>query len=408
MAFPWNRGDAQDQIAPAHARRRARGRRARQEEAQTERTNLTSDQRHQRVAWGVGAGLLVLVLGIVVFGFYNEFYKPPRVWAGSVRDQEFKMGDLVERIRVLQGLSGKVDLSTVPFEYLRNLINAEVLRQAAPGLGFSLTDEDVNQVLRAQFYPQVPEGQQSNPGQLEEEFQNSYNIFLARTSLTDAEFRVIVKEQLALQQLGMMLGRTIPETAPHVEVEWIRADIDGRSDVAAVRRRLGDEQGVGGENFAKVASEVGTSAGFADQQGYVGWVPKGAFPGLDDALFGDDERDRPPLAIGEISGPLFTQDGVYIARILSGPEDREFTFQMHNKLNGELVTKWQNDEQAKGADEGWLRMNFNSKLYSWVADQVALSAARVAPGQQGAPPGPGSQGGLQGLPGGQGFPGGQR
>ena len=408
MAFPWNRGDAQDQIAPAGARRRARGRRARQEEAQTERTNLTSDQRHQRVAWGVGAGLLVLVLGIVVFGFYNEFYKPPRVWAGSVRDQEFKMGDLVERIRVLQGLSGKVDLSTVPFEYLRNLINAEVLRQAAPGLGFSLTDEDVNQVLRAQFYPQVPEGQQSNPGQLEEEFQNSYNIFLARTSLTDAEFRVIVKEQLALQQLGMMLGRTIPETAQHVEVEWIRADIDGRSDVAAVRRRLGDEQGVGGENFAKVASEVGTSAGFADQQGYVGWVPKGAFPDLDDALFGDDERDRPPLAIGEISGPLFTQDGVYIARILSGPEDREFTFQMHNKLNGELVTKWQTDEQAKGADEGCLRMNFNSKLYSWVADQGALSAARVAPGQQGAPPGPGSQGGLQGLPGGQGFPGGQR
>ena len=408
MAFPWNRGDAQDQITPAAARRRARGRRARQEEAQTERTNLTSDQRHQRVAWGVGAGLLVLVLGIVVFGFYNEFYKPPRVWAGSVRDQEFKMGDLVERIRVLQGLSGKVDLSTVPFEYLRNLINAEVLRQAAPGLGFSLTDDDVNQVLRAQFYPQVPEGQQSNPGQLEEEFQNSYNIFLARTSLTDAEFRVIVKEQLALQQLGMMLGRTIPETAPHVEVEWIRADSDGRSDVAAVRRRLGDGQGVGGENFAKVASEVGTSAGFADQQGYVGWVPKGAFPDLDDALFGDDERDRPPLAIGEISGPLFTQDGVYIARILSGPEDREFTFQMHNKLNGELVTKWQNDEQAKGADEGWLRMNFNSKLYSWVADQVALSAPRVAPGQQGAPPGPGSQGGLQGLPGGQGFPGGQR
>ena len=351
---------------------------------------------------------MVLVLGIVVFGFYNEFYKPPRVWAGSVRDQEFKMGDLVERIRVLQGLSGQVDLSTVPFEYLRNLINAEVLRQAAPGLGFSLTDDDVNQVLRAQFYPQVPEGQQSNPGQLEEEFQNSYNIFLARTSLTDAEFRVIVKEQLALQQLGMMLGRTIPETAPHVEVEWIRADIDGRSDVAAVRRRLGDEQGVGGENFAKVASEVGTSAGFADQQGYVGWVPKGAFPGLDDALFGDDERDRPPLAIGEISGPLFTQDGVYIARILSGPEDREFTFQMHNKLNGELVTKWQNDEQAKGADEGWLRMNFNSKLYSWVADQVSLSAPREAPGQQGAPPGPGSPGGLQGLPGGQGFPGGQR
>ena len=219
---------------------------------------------------------------------------------------------------------------------------------------------------------------------------------------------MIVKEQLALQQLAQMLSRTIPETVEHVEVEWIRADIDGRSDVAAVRRRLGGEAGVGGEDFAKVASEVGVSAGFADQQGYVGWVPKGAFPNLDDALFSDAADDKESLPVGEISGPLYTQDGVYIVRKLSGPEDRGFTLQMRSKLNGELVTKWQNDEQAKGADEGWLKMNFNSKWYSWVADQVALSAPRVAPGQQGAPPGQGGPGGLQGAPGGQGFPGGQR
>ena len=189
MAFPWNRGDAQNQTTPADARRRARGRRARQVEAKVEHSNLSREQRHQRVAWGVGAGLLILVLGIVAFGFYNEFYRPPRVWAGSVREQEFKMGDLVERIRVLQGLTGQVDLSTVPFEYLRDLINAEVLRQAAPSLGFDLSDEAIDQAVRSQFYPVVPDGQQSNPGQLEEEYQNSYNIFLARTSLTDKEFR---------------------------------------------------------------------------------------------------------------------------------------------------------------------------------------------------------------------------
>ena len=210
MAFPWNRGDGQDQTAPADARRRARGRRARQEEARVESSRSTREQRHERLAWGIGAGLLVLVIGIVVFGFYQEFYRPPRVWAGSVRDQEFKMGDLVERIRVLQGLSGQVDLSTVPFEYLRNLLNAEVLRQAAPNLGFSLTDEDIDGVIRAQFYPAVPEGQQSDPGQLDEEFRNNYQIFLARTGLADTDFRVIVREQLALQQLGLMLGRSIP------------------------------------------------------------------------------------------------------------------------------------------------------------------------------------------------------
>jgi parvulin-like peptidyl-prolyl isomerase len=358
------------------------------------------------LAWGIGAGLLVLVIGIVVFGFYQEFYRPPRVWAGSVRDQEFKMGDLVERIRVLQGLSGQVDLSTVPFEYLRNLLNAEVLRQAAPNLGFSLTDEDIDEVIRAQFYPAVPEGQQSDPGQLDEEFRNNYQIFLARTGLADTDFRVIVREQLALQQLGLMLGRSIPETTEQVEVEWIRSEIEGRIDVGAVRARLGSEKTGDGEEFAKVAGEVGVPGGFADQTGYVGWVPKGAFPELDGALFGDEERDLPPLEVGEISGPIFTQDGIYIVHLLTGPTDREFSNQMRNKLNIELVTKWQTDQQLRGANEGWLRMNFNSKWYAWVADQVRLSAPRVAPGQQGAP----GQGppGSQGAPGGQGFPGGQR
>lgn len=400
MAFPWNRGDGQDQTAPADARRRARGRRARQEEARAESSRSTREKRHEKLAWGIGSGLLVLVIGIVVFGFYQEFYRPPRVWAGSVRDQEFKMGDLVERIRVLQGLSGQVDLSTVPFEYLRDLLNAEVLRQAAPNLGFRLTDEDIDGVIKSQFYPSVPEGQESDPGQLDQEFQNNYQIFLARTGLADADFRVIVQEQIALQQLGLMLGRTIPETTEQVEVEWIRTEIEGRIDVGAVRARLGTEKTGGGEDFIKVAGEVGVPAGFADRTGYVGWVPKGAFPELDGALFGDEERDIPPLEVGEISGPIFTQNGIYIVRLLTGPTDRDFSNQMRNKLNVELVTKWQTDEQIRGANAGWLRMNFNSKWYAWVADQVRLSAPRGDPGQQGAPG--------QGAPGGQGFPGGPR
>ena len=400
MAFPWNRGDGQDQTAPADARRRARGRRARQEEARAESSRSTREKRHEKLAWGIGSGLLVLVIGIVVFGFYQEFYRPPRVWAGSVRDQEFKMGDLVERIRVLQGLSGQVDLSTVPFEYLRDLLNAEVLRQAAPDLGFRLTDEDIDGVIKSQFYPSVPEGQESDPGQLDQEFQNNYQIFLARTGLADADFRVIVQEQIALQQLGLMLGRTIPETTEQVEVEWIRTEIEGRIDVGAVRARLGTEKTGGGEDFIKVAGEVGVPAGFADRTGYVGWVPKGAFPELDGALFGDEERDIPPLEVGEISGPIFTQNGIYIVRLLTGPTDRDFSNQMRNKLNVELVTKWQTDEQIRGANAGWLRMNFNSKWYAWVADQVRLSAPRGNPGQQGAPG--------QGAPGGQGFPGGPR
>ena len=385
MAFPWNRSNAPTGVTPAAGRRRGRARRARQAEVRAEPARLTREKRHQRLAIGVGSSLLLLVFGVVSFGFWQEFYHPPRVWAGSVRDVEFTMGDLVQRIRVLQGLSGRVDLSTVPFEYLKNLLDAEVLRQSAPGLGINLTDEDIEAALRGSFYPTPPAGQESDPGQLDEEFRNNYQIFLARTSLTDADYRIILEERLLLRQLTGLLGLSIQDPQEQVEIEWIRLDLQGNVDAAAVRRRLGDEDSPG-EDFGKVAGEVSQPGQFSNEVGYVGWVPRLAFPGLDRILYGDEEGDREPLGVGEISLPLFTQDGIYIIHKLSGPTEKELSGLMRFKLNTELVVNWQNEQQLAGSEAGWLRMNFNSRLYSWVADQVQLSALRTPQGQ-----GPGSR-----------------
>ena len=113
-------------------------------------TRLQEERSRQRLAITIGIMLILAVFAIVAVGLYREFIKPPRVTAGEVRGVKFTMGDLVERIRVLQGINryqqgGFVDLSVVPFEYLQNMLNAEVLRQAAPGLGFSTTDEDIEE-----------------------------------------------------------------------------------------------------------------------------------------------------------------------------------------------------------------------------------------------------------------------
>ena len=330
---------------------------------------------------GVAGALMLIIFGIVAFGFYEEFYKPPRVWAGSVGEVEFTMGDLVERIRVLQGLSGQVDLSTVPFEYLRDMLNAQVLRRASPGLGINITDEDVEEGIKNQFYPSTPEGQPTDPGQLDEEYRNNYQIFLARTSLADEDFREIMEERLALAHLHALLGAGIEDTQEHVEVQWIRMQPQDNVDSTAVRRRLDSEA------FAKVASEISAqSAIYADPTGYVGWVPRGAFPELDDVLFGNDEEGKEALPEGEISEPLFTQAGIYIIQKLSGPSEQEISDRMRIKLNNELVFKWQNEQQLRGSEDGWLRMNFNSKYYAWVADQVKLSAPRTGQQAQGGNP----------------------
>ncbi len=379
MAFPWNRTTGAEQTAPAEGRRRARGRRARRREARSETApvRLSREARHQRAAFAIGILLLLVVFGVVSFGYYQEFYRPPRVWAGSVRNVEFKMGDLVQRIRVLQGISGRVDLSIVPFEYLSNLLDAEVLRQASPGLGISITEEDIDRALRDQFYPTEQPGQNTDPGQLEEEFRNTYQIFLARTGLSEDDFERILEEQLALGYLRAILNSTIEDTQEHVEIRWIRLEVESGVDASAVKDRLETE------DFAKVASEVSVAGNFSDPRGYVGWAPRKAFPGLDDLLFGDEEKGKEPLEPGEIGDPEFSQDGIYIVQVLSGPEEREISDLMRAKLSLELVKKWQSEQQLQGAEGGWLRMNFNSEWYAWVADQVHLSAPRADLGQGG-------------------------
>jgi parvulin-like peptidyl-prolyl isomerase len=324
--------------------------------------------------------LILAIVAIVAVGYYREFWEPPRVMAGEVRGERFSMGDLVERIRVLQGINryqgGRVDLSTVPFQYLQDLIHAEILRQAAPGLGITVTEEQIDEAIRNQFYPTPPAGQEADPGQLDREFQNNYTNFLTQVRLSEEEYRYLVEEQLLQLGLFQHLGGDIPEVMEQVEVEWVRLDPESQVVPQEVRDRLDIE------DFAAVAAEVGQSAGFANSEGYVGYVPRGAFPDLDPVLFGDEEKKTEPLAVGEISDPVFTQDGTYIIRKISGPEERKLEDPMRRKLNLQMVENWRNEQLSRGSQEGWLKINFNSDRYAWVADQVRLTAPRVDRPQQ--------------------------
>ena len=133
MVFPRS---PEESLPQAPGNRRRRRRRASPEDAQRQSERRALDTRRQKIAIGIGVGLILVVLGIVGVGYYLEFFRPPRELAGQVRDVRFTMGDLVDRIRVLQGINryqgGRVDLSTVPFEYLQDMIQAEIVRQAAP------------------------------------------------------------------------------------------------------------------------------------------------------------------------------------------------------------------------------------------------------------------------------------
>ena len=304
MVFPRS---PEESLPQAPGNRRRRRRRASPEDAQRQSERRALDTRRQKIAIGIGVGLILVVLGIVGVGYYLEFFRPPRELAGQVRDVRFTMGDLVDRIRVLQGINryqgGRVDLSTVPFEYLQDMIQAEIVRQAAPGLGFSVTDEDIDRELRRRFRPQPPEGQVVDEGQLDQEYENALTTFLTSTKLSEDEYRRLVEEELLRQQLALLIDTGIPAEVEQVEVAWMRMEQDGPVDPQEVRNRLVRE------NFGVVAAEVNVPDGSPTRRATWAGCPRAPFPNLTTSCMGTRNETGKPCRWGKSATPTSRRRG---------------------------------------------------------------------------------------------------
>ena len=300
------------------------------------------------------------------------------VIAGEVRGVRFTMGDLVERIRVLQGINryqgGQVDFSRIPFQLLTDLLHAEILRQAAPGLSIDVTDALIDDAIRNQFRPEPGPGQEVTDEQLDAEFDNTYKNFLTQVNLTDDAYRRIMEERLHQSTLfGIMLG-SLPEEAPQVELQAIALSLNSTASPEAVRERL-----VLGEDFGSVSREISGS------EGYIGWVPEGAFPEFDSYIFGANEvaqdgtATRKPalLEAREISAPIYIDETIFIIQTIGGPETRDVEAQMLFQMASARVEQWKDDQLQRGSEDGWVKINFDSNRYAWVTDQVRLTASQA-------------------------------
>ncbi|MCY4416603.1 MAG: SurA N-terminal domain-containing protein [Chloroflexi bacterium] len=388
LPLPWKRSaDTAAEDTPAVSDRRPTRRRggrnrrvgiADEDAALAARIRRSAERKRQRIALILGAVLILVIVGVVMAGVYQAFIHPPRVMAGEVRGVRFSMGDLVERIRVLQGIDryqgGQVDLSTIPFQLLTDLLHAEILRQAAPGLGINLTDEQIEEAIRNRFRPEPQPGQEVDDAQLDAEYQNTYTGFLTQVNLTDDAYRRIVEEQLQQRELFTRMLASIPEQAPQVELQIIGLSINSDAAPEAVKERIEL-----GEDFATVSREL------TGNDGYLGWVPQGAFPEFDRYLFGEavvDESgatvEKPPLLeAGEVSGPIFEDQTIFLIQAIGDVETREIEPAMQFQMAGARVDEWKDNQLTQGTTDGWVKINFDSNRYAWVTEQVRLTRPRV-------------------------------
>ena len=339
------------------------------------RPSSPGDRRRLRIALILGGVIFLVVAGIASYGFYDKFVAPNQVLASRVGSVVYTQGDLVDRMRLIQAATEAVggeslDFTRVPFQVLQDMTGSEIIRQLAPArFRIDVTDEDVDRALRFRFFPRVSEDQEALPGQLEQEFKDNYRMFLSRAHLSSSEYLQIVEEDIYRGKLREELGDRIPSVTEQVEVRWIRIASNFDPGAGASGPTAADISGLlQTESFEDVARQMSRGFVYADNSGYVGWVPRGAFPSLDKYLYGDEERL--PLRLGEVSEPAFFQDAHYLIKVTAGPERQQVSEEMRERLKDQSLENWLTDQKRIGAQEGWLEVNFSSELYAWANKQV--------------------------------------
>ena len=341
----------------------------------------------------LGIGLLAIA-GVAIAYWYTQLYRPPRVEAAVVNDVRFNQGDLVKRVRMIQASQGWnpaafVDLTSIlrvlynpdieitsgPFTL--GWVQMELLKQFGPEYGVEITENDIDETIRVIFTPDPVPGEVVPEDQQEREFRERYESYLNFNRISDAEFRRLMEEQLYFYDMREALGANVPTEEEHLEVYWLRTpvrpdpalgDPAKYQDLQLIVERLEEEE------FEAVAYEYSAvfDSRYTEPNGYVGWLPKGAFPRLDPVLFGSEDND--PLEIGVISDPWESSGYMYFMKVVDGPEVREVEDRWTERLKDIALQTWLEDKFEEGTSEEWVRVKYDSRIYAWAAEQLRQTA----------------------------------
>lgn len=317
-----------------------------------------ADRRKQRLLITVGIVFVLVVLGVLSYGYYASYIGPARIVAARVGNTSITMGQVVKYMRGLQALGAYSDskaLASAAQETLVSLVESEMAYQAALKQGVTASEAEITLAVHSDFYPQVAEGEEVDDATLEREFRENYRSFLAQTGLSDAEYRKIKRNAIIQSKMRAKLVSQIPNQAEHVEVSWIAVPFGQNYQQAS--QKLKD-----GVDWADVCAEYNTDATYATEDCYVGWVPRGAFPKLDDTLFSIEH--------GVISDPIYADTGMIILKVTDGPEVRDIIDTMKTKMENEAFGNWVNSLWEEYRATQSVRLNYNSDLDAWARKEL--------------------------------------
>lgn len=361
------------------------------------RKQISRRQREERqrrlILLGAGA-VLLLVLGILGFGYYEtKFLKPASpvtvVNGVPLRTDEYQKMVVFQRFtldqyrRNLERQLSQLDTSDetaaaivnlfqqelarlelqraqIPSQAPEMMIEDELIRQGAQEGGITVTEEEIDGTieegygyLREPVTPTVAPTPTITvtepitptptlPPVTKEQFEQVYQQYLAalaEVGISEGFYRDMVRQGLLRSKMWEVTGRDVPASEEQVRVR--RIVLETEEEAEAVRERL-----EAGEDFITLAQELSIDEATKENGGDLGWM---AF----------DERDISlsamafQLEVDEISQVIETARGYEILKLEEKDEDRELDPATLQRRKNAAFSTWLNDLKAEATIESY-------------------------------------------------------
>ncbi len=192
------------------------------------------------------------------------------------------------------------------------LVEQELIRQEAARQGVYITDATVDAEI---------DSMKQTAGNVDFEawLQSNYYVL--------AEFREVIRLELATGALITPVAQSVPTVAEHVHARHILVDSQERAMEILARIRAG-------EDFAALAAEYSVDVSTRSNGGDLGWFPRGGLlvPQVEEAAF----RMQP----NEISDVIASAWGFHIVQTLGFDPAREIDPETRQRLVRQAIDNW--------------------------------------------------------------------
>lgn len=303
----------------------------------------------QRILWwAAGAASVVLAL-LVGSGYYFGSYRPPRQVVAQVGARVFQLRDVLPMTRIAAVAQASQGGGVDPRQALEDFLRVELLIQQAPELGVALTQEEISAELVRRFDPTPPDA--TPAADLSPEARKTFDRFLTAIKVPEEIYLDSLQGDLLLARVTDFFRLTSPVEAEQVRLRWIAARDSANAEEALRRLRAG-------EPFEVVAAAHNIDRTFAGTTGEVGWIPRGAFPELDNLVFVAGAPD--------FIGPVQTSLGPMVIQVVAGPENQPVDGRFREVLTRRAADGWFTAQVTDHVS----RYRFDAAASAWVIGRL--------------------------------------